>query len=77
MSTLTKKHFECIAAALKQRQPTQHGAKLGYHLAITAVANGLQQINPKFDRARFIEAASARGEPISEPDLLSYVQEGS
>jgi hypothetical protein len=62
--TLTRKHFETIAAELRAAQPANQGAKLGYHLAITAVATGLQQINPKFDRRRFIEACTTDDVPL-------------
>ena len=77
MSTLTKKHFECIAANLRERQPTQQGAKLGYHLAITAVANALVEINPRFDRQCFIEACCAPGCPPPEQEQynLAYAEQ--
>lgn len=58
MSTLTRQHFECIAGHLLRRQPTNASTKLGYHLAITAVANALVEINPRFDRLRFMAAAT-------------------
>lgn len=63
MTTLTSKHFECIAANLRKSQPTNPSCKLGYHQACTAIATALQEINPKFDRARFMRAVvSVRGE---------------
>jgi hypothetical protein len=62
--TLTRKHFETIAAELRAAQPTNPGSKLGYHLAITAVATGLQQINAKFDRRRFIAACTCECDPL-------------
>lgn len=62
MSTLTRKHFQCIADHLRERQPTNPGAKLGYHLAITAVASALEEINPRFDRQRFVIACTSQAE---------------
>ena len=56
MSTLTRKHFECIAAHLRERQPADPTARQEYHAAMRAVAAALQEINPRFDRARFIYA---------------------
>lgn len=63
MSTLARQHFELIAAELRRMQPVNPGSKLGYHLACTAMANALAQINPRFDRGRFMAAvAPVRGE---------------
>jgi hypothetical protein len=73
--TLTRKHFETIAAELRAAQPTNQGAKLGYHLAITAVATGLQQINPKFDRRRFIEACTTDDVPLRHRMQLDHNHE--
>lgn len=47
-----------IAAELRKNQPRHHGSKLGYHMAITAVANALSVLDPQLDRKAFIEAAS-------------------
>jgi hypothetical protein len=69
MTTLTRKHFECIAANLRKSQPTHPSAKLGYHLAVTAVANALQELEPRtFDRARFVAACVPKaGEQYALP----------
>lgn len=75
MSTLTRQHFEILAAALRAGQPKHNSSKLGYHLAISAVANGLAQINPKFDRDRFVRACCAPGEVAPTQRQLQLLEE--
>jgi hypothetical protein len=54
--TLTRKDFETIARNLRDGQPRSAELQWGYEQAVDAVAQALQEINPRFDRGRFLAA---------------------
>ena len=59
MSSVTRKHFECIASKLRENRPHNPKDEYGYDLASEAVAQALQEFNPRFNRDKFLEASKA------------------
>ncbi len=64
-NSLTRKHFEIVAAALREARcnvlansPDFRAANEAITAAIYGVATELAATNTKFDRARFISAAT-------------------
>jgi hypothetical protein len=55
---MSRKHFEAIAASLKQSNAPRH--------VVEAMADTLAGFNPMFDRQRFIEAATPQTVSLNE-----------
>jgi len=60
---VSKKHFEALAYALSAEQPAKYEENGGVSLAylkwencVGIIANVLAASNPRFDRAKFLEA---------------------
>jgi hypothetical protein len=61
---MTSKDFELIAAALLAAKPDGKAAQKGYISwvqCVTNIADALATTNPRFDRARFLQAATGVG----------------
>jgi hypothetical protein len=52
---MTRKHFEALAAALKNSKPTfpDHLATVQWKNDVSAIADACATINPNFDKDRF------------------------
>ena len=55
---MTRKHFDLIAAAMYANRPTAHFRLLQWAIDCETLANVFQQTNPRFDRARFLNACN-------------------
>ncbi len=55
---MTKKHFEALAAALRENRflPDNEAANVQWERCVEAVAAVGADFNPRFDRARFLAA---------------------
>jgi hypothetical protein len=61
---MTKKHFEALAAALRQSQIDFKGKfaeQVGSEDAARRIADVCARFNPNFDRARFLKACGVEG----------------
>ena len=57
---MSKRHFEALAVALAAVKPNDTSTFLieQWILDVRAVADVCEQINPRFDRVRFLEACN-------------------
>lgn len=55
---MTRKHFEAVAAKLRQERhaSANDSERLGVIRASQAIADVFAEANPRFDRARFLDA---------------------
>jgi hypothetical protein len=57
---MTRKHFAAIAAAMYEIRPTAHFRVLQWTIDCEALATVFYGMNPRFDRARFLNACNGK-----------------
>lgn len=60
---MTKKHFNALAAALKENRflPGNEAADVQWERCVEGVASVCVEFAPRFDRARFLAACGVEG----------------
>lgn len=54
---MSRKHFEALAAALRESKPlAEQSALLQWQLDVAKVSDVLAESNPRFDRGKFLDA---------------------
>ena len=57
---MTKKHFEALADALAKIRPPVWRTDSPWNASVRAVADVCAEINPRFDRDKFVRACNER-----------------